>query len=88
MPPKLLLYDIHIKKMTGFNGCGINGDGDEIDRAYDCIFDHRFQLERFGEASVMELVGWTSKNRPPFNNRTIRGMRFLGYDVEELVAGG
>lgn len=63
------------------------GPGDQIQRAYDCLYDSKYRLERFGEASIMELLGWTSPNRPPFNNRTIRGMRFLGYDVEQFVAG-
>ena len=65
----------------------IHGAGDQVQRAYDCLYDEQYKLERFGEASIMELVGWSSSERPPFNNRTIRGMRFLGYDVEHLVAG-
>ena len=65
----------------------LHGPGDQIQRAYDCLYDDKFRLERFGEASIMELVGWGSSERPPFNNRTIRGMRFLGYDVERFVAG-
>ncbi len=65
----------------------LHGQGDQIQRAYDCLYDEKYRLERFGEASIMELVGWSSSERPPFNNRTIRGMRFLGYDVERFVAG-
>lgn len=65
----------------------LSGGGDPLERAYDCIYDDRYKLSGFGEACVMELLGWGSKDRPPFNNRTIRGMRFLGYDVEHLVAG-
>lgn len=62
------------------------GSGDAIDRAYDCIFGS-YKLNGFGEACVMELLGWGDTKRPPFNNRSIRGIRFLGFDVEDLVAG-
>lgn len=65
----------------------LSGDGDPIERAYDCIYNSKYKLDGFGEACVMELLGWGIPGRPPFNNRTIRGMRFLGYDVEHLVAG-
>lgn len=65
----------------------LSGSGDPIVRAYDCIFNARYKLRGFGEACVMELLGWGVPGRPPFNNRTIRGMRFLGYDVENLVSG-
>jgi hypothetical protein len=66
----------------------LSGSGDPLERAYDCIYNSKYKLEGFGEASVMELLGWGDPNRPPFNNRTVRGIRFLGYDVEHLVAGG
>ena len=65
----------------------LHGRGEGIERAYDCIFDSKYKLEKFAEASTMELLGWHSSERPPFNNRTIRGMRFLGYDTEHFVAG-
>lgn len=77
----------HIEKIRETLSYLIHGGGDEIERAYDCIFKERFRLERFGESCVMELVGWVSDARPPFNNRSIRGMRLLGYDVEMHVAG-
>jgi PLD-like domain len=66
----------------------LSGRGDAIERAYDCIYSSKYRLEGFGEACVMELLGWGDPVRPPFNNRTIRGIRFLGFDVEHLVAGG
>lgn len=62
------------------------GSGNEIERAYDCIFG-TYKLIGFGEACVMELLGWGDAKRPPFNNRSIRGIRLLGFDVEHLVAG-
>jgi hypothetical protein len=62
------------------------GPGDAIERAYDCIYGG-YKLNGFGEACVMELRGWGDAKRPPFNNRSIRGIRLLGFDVEHLVAG-
>jgi hypothetical protein len=61
----------------------LHGSGDGIQRAYDCIHDEGYKLERFAEACVMELLGWVDKERPPFNGRTIKGLRFLGFDVSE-----
>ena len=65
----------------------LSGPGDGIERAYDCIYDSRYRLSGFSEACVMELLGWADPQRPPFNNRSIRGIRLLGYDVEHLVVG-
>ncbi|GBQ96571.1 phospholipase D family protein [Asaia lannensis] len=64
----------------------LSGSGDAIERAYDCIYGS-YKLEGFGEACVMELLGWGDNKRPPFNNRSIRGIRFLGFDVEHWISG-
>lgn len=64
----------------------LSGPGDAIERAYDCIYGD-YKLNGFGEACIMELLGWGDAKRPPFNNRSIRGIRLLGFDVEYLVAG-
>jgi hypothetical protein len=64
----------------------LSGSGDAIERAYDCVYGN-YKLKGFGEACVMELLGWGDRKRPPFNNRSIRGIRLLGFDVEHLVAG-
>jgi PLD-like domain len=64
----------------------LSGSGDAIERAYDCVYGS-YKLAGFGEACVMELLGWGDPKRPPFNNRSIRGIRLLGFDVEHLVAG-
>lgn len=64
----------------------LSGPGDAIERAYDCVYGS-YKLKGFGEACVMELLGWGDSSRPPFNNRSIRGIRLLGFDVEHLVAG-
>ena len=61
----------------------LHGPGDGIRRAYDCIHDEGYKLERFAEACVMELLGWVDRERPPFNGRTIKGLRFLGFNAFE-----
>jgi len=64
----------------------LSGSGDAIERGYDCVYCC-YKLSGFGEACVMELLGWGDPKRPPFNNRSIRGIRLLGFGVEHLVAG-
>lgn len=64
----------------------LSGSGDEIERAYDCIYGS-YKLYGFGEACVMELLGWGDVKRPPLNNRSIKGIRLLGFDLEQLAAG-
>lgn len=59
----------------------LHGSGTALERAYDCLYDERRRLGGFGEACVMELVGWMDNDRPPINGRTIKALRFLGFDV-------
>jgi hypothetical protein len=59
----------------------LHGPGDQIQRAYDCIYERRYKLHKFAESCVMELVGWLDPKRPPINGRTIKALRFLGFDA-------
>jgi hypothetical protein len=59
------------------------GSGTALERAYDCIYDEKRRLGGFAEACVMELLGWMDKDRPPINGRTIKALRFLGFDVRD-----
>jgi PLD-like domain len=59
----------------------IHGEGLILERAYDCIFDEKKKLGRFGENCVMELVGWMTPDRPPVNGRTLKALRFLGHEI-------
>lgn len=59
----------------------LHGDGLMLERAYDCIFDEKWKLGRFGENCVMELVGWMTPDRPPVNGRTLKALRFIGHDI-------
>ncbi len=61
----------------------LHGQGTSLERAYDCIFSEKYKLGRFGESCVMELIGWMDPKRPPINGRTIKALRFFGYDVSD-----
>ncbi len=52
-------------------------------RVYNCTNKDKYKLERFGPASVMELVGWTDSKTLPVNSRVVKSMRFFGFDVHE-----
>ena len=61
----------------------LHGPGTSLERAYDCIYDEKRRLGGFGEACAMELLGWLAQDRPPINGRTIKALRFLGFDVKD-----
>jgi hypothetical protein len=61
----------------------LHGAGTSLERAYDCIYDEKRRLGGFGEACAMELLGWLDQDRPPINGRTIKALRFLGFDVKD-----
>ncbi|MCW2390902.1 hypothetical protein M2336_002674 [Sphingobium sp. B1D7B] len=61
----------------------LHGNGTQLERAYDCLFDENRSLSGFGEACIMELIGWMDTERPPINGRTIKSLRFLGFDVKD-----
>lgn len=61
----------------------LHGPGTALERAYDCIYNESHRLAGFGEAGVMEFLGWMDTDRPPINGRTVKALRFLGFDVKE-----
>ena len=61
----------------------LHGHGSTLERAYDCIFSEEYKLARFAESSTMELIGWMDAHRPPINGRTIKALKFLGFDVSD-----
>lgn len=63
------------------------GTDDHVVRMARCIFDAEFKLNEFGRSAVQELVGWVNNDNIPIcNSRTLRSLRWLGYDVD-LVGG-
>lgn len=59
------------------------GSGIALNRAYDCIHNEQWKLSGFAEGCVMELLGWLDTSRPPINGRTVKALRFFGFDVRD-----
>jgi hypothetical protein len=58
------------------------GPGDYVQRIYDCVYGRNFKLVHFGRNCTLELYGWiNSEQVPPFNGRTMKALRYLGFDV-------
>lgn len=56
---------------------------DYVTRMADCIFNPDYRLHDFGEACVQEALGWVnSENVPLCNSRTLKSLRWLGFDVK------
>ncbi len=61
------------------------GDGDYVQRIYDCVFLPKFKLSGFGRNCMLELFGWVNTDGvPPLNGRAIEALRLLGFDVPFL----
>ena len=61
----------------------LHGQGIALERAYDCLHNEKWRLAGFAEACVMELLGWMDPSRLPVNGRTIKALRFFGFDVHD-----
>ena len=60
----------------------LHGKDDYITRMGNCIFAPEFKLNQFGRSAVQELLGWVNKEDIPIcNSRTVKALRYLGYDV-------
>ncbi len=58
------------------------GKDDYITRMGNCIFAPEYKLNQFGRSAVQELLGWVNKeNIPICNSRTVKALRYLGYNV-------
>lgn len=89
-------HDTHVKEFKDTNDLDqvkktisylLYGDGEFIRRMGRCIFDPAYKLNSFGQSNVQELLGWINhQNIPICNNRTLRSLRWLGFDVK--LAGG
>ena len=89
-------HETHIKEFKETNDIDqvkatitflLHGEGDFIRRLGRCIYDSAFKLNSFGKSNVQELLGWVNtQNIPVCNNRTLRSLRWLGFDAK-LAAG-
>jgi hypothetical protein len=89
-------HDTHVKEFNQKNDLKqikrtlaylLFSGGDFISRMGRCIFDPAYKLNEFGRSNVQELLGWVNnENIPICNNRTLRSVRWLGFDV--VLTGG
>lgn len=60
----------------------LHGGGNFIDRMGTLVFDPARRLAKCGRSVVQELLGWVNgEDIPICNGRTLKVLRFLGYDV-------
>lgn len=60
----------------------LHGNDDYITRMGNCIFAPEYKLNQFGRSGVQELLGWVNKEDIPIcNSRTVKALRYLGYNV-------
>jgi hypothetical protein len=57
------------------------GSDDFATRMGECIFDPNLSLHHFGRSCVQELYGWINTEAPVCNGRTVKALRYLGFDV-------
>jgi hypothetical protein len=60
----------------------LHGHGNYVERMANCIYDSKYQLRQFGRAAVQELFGWVNRDNIPIcNGRTVKALRYLGFNV-------
>lgn len=75
--------DNPIKNARNSFGHLVFGSGDYVQRIYDCIYSPEFKLAHWGRNCTLELFGWINRDRvPPFNGRTMKALRYLGFNVK------
>lgn len=63
----------------------LHGPDPFVERMGTLIFDRSYRLPRCGRSVVQELLGWVNQEDVPIcNGRTLKMLRFLGYDVPEV----
>ncbi|MBL0938504.1 MAG: hypothetical protein IBJ03_06405 [Gemmatimonadaceae bacterium] len=69
----------HVRHVLGYL---LFGRDDPVIRMYRCIHDSGYRLREFGRSAVQELLGWMNSEEIPIcNSRTLRSLRWLGFDV-------
>jgi len=62
----------------------LHGKGDYVERMGTSIFDPEYKLAKFGRSVAQELLGWVNtENIPICNGRTLKALRYLGFDIRE-----
>lgn len=61
----------------------VHGRAPYVERMARCIYDPKYKLRQFGRSAVQEVFGWwNTEDIPICNQRTVKTLRFLGFDVE------
>jgi len=84
-------HDTHLEEFRKSNNVNqvkkviaylLHGKDDYITRMGNSIFAPEYKLNQFGRSAVQELLGWINKEDIPIcNSRTVKALRYLGYDV-------
>ena len=61
----------------------VHGGGDFVERLHDVLYDTRLKLRLFGISCALEMYGTVKpKEYPPVNGRIVKGLRYLGFEVQ------
>lgn len=62
------------------------GEEDFITRMGNCIFNPEMSVSQVGRSGIQELLGWVNnENVPICNGRTVKALRYLGYNVVVFI---
>jgi hypothetical protein len=60
----------------------LRGEEDFVTRMGAVIYEEQYRIPKCGRAVVQELLGWVNnQNVPICNGRTLKSIRFLGFNV-------
>jgi len=60
----------------------LHGSDEFITRMGNCIFEENYSLHHIGRSIIQELLGWVNQeNIPICNGRTVKALRYLGFNV-------
>lgn len=80
---KVFMQNNQLKQVQKVVSYLLYGHDDYITRMGNCIFDESYSIKQFGQSAIQELLGWVNKeNIPICNGRTVKVLRYLGFDVE------
>ncbi len=75
----MTLYIKQIKKVFKYL---LYGKDDFITRMGTCIYDQDYKLNHIARSVIQELLGWVNnENIPICNGRTVKSLRYLGFNV-------
>ncbi|MCB0627978.1 MAG: phospholipase D family protein [Saprospiraceae bacterium] len=80
---KVFIKKNELKQVQNVISYLLYGQDDYVTRMGNCIFDESYAVKEFGRSAIQELLGWVNKeNIPICNGRTVKVLRYLGFNVE------